>query len=159
MKLTNNMCVADLMTRNTTTVVDTNDLLTAISTMATQSLSAIPVVDHQGKICGVISSSDLTSLTYSLQCDVAVLPMVTDCVRKTLMDALAEDNRERTVSQLMTRSPMTATPVTSIQQAARVMVESSIHHLPVVDSNRNVVGIVATMDIVRAVAYGDAEYS
>lgn len=154
MNLTKDLCVADLMTRNATTVNDTDDLTTAIGAMATQMLTAFPVVDREGKICGVLSAADLTSLTYALHCDVAVLPVVSDPVRKTLTDALTEDNCDRRVSHLMTHTCLTASPAMTIKAAGQTMVENSIHHLPVVDANQVVIGIISTMDIERSIAYG-----
>ena len=92
MNTAENLRTTDSMTRNTTTVDRIDDLSTTTSMMDTQSLSAFSAIDSEGKICGALSASDLMSLNYGLQCDVSVLPVVTDRVRKTLIDALAEDS-------------------------------------------------------------------
>ena len=153
MNVTKSLCVADLMTRKTTTVKKTDDLSSAISTMAAQSLTAVPVVDGEENICGVLSTSDLMTLTSELQCNVSILPVVTDCVRKVLTNALADDIEDREVSNLMTSSILTAASDMPVQQASRLMVENSIHHLPVIDAKKKIVGIISAMDVVRAVAF------
>ncbi len=150
---TQKLRVADLMTRHTQTINEHDDLVTAIATLNRQSLSVLPVLDRQNRVCGIISVSDLLPLIYNLQCDVAVLPIVSEEVRKTLTDALAEDNQERKVSDLMTHMVKTISPTANIQQAAQQLLENSIHHLPVVDDSHRVVGILSMSDIVRSVAY------
>lgn len=60
---------------------------------------------------------------------------------------------ERRVGELMTRQVFSLPPDTDITQAAAVMVERRIHRLIVTDDSK-LVGIVSTMDFVRAVAEG-----
>ncbi len=54
------------------------------------------------------------------------------------------------------RSVMTAAttikPETSIEEAARLMIEKSVNHLPVVDAEGKLVGIVTSWDVAKAVA-------
>ena len=53
------------------------------------------------------------------------------------------------VSDIMTRDPITTSPDTQLDDAARVMSEKRIKKLPVVDASGKVVGIVTASDIVR----------
>ena len=123
--------------------------------MNIQELTALPVVDHSGQVCGVISLKDLLPLIYSVQCDIAVLDAVGDVVRETLIEAIAKDNEDLRVRDFMTESVETTTPLATIHEAARKMVDQSIHHLPVVDEKKNVVGMLSTLDVVRFVGYFD----
>jgi acetoin utilization protein AcuB len=49
----------------------------------------------------------------------------------------------------MTHNPYTVTPNTTIPIAARIMLESKVSGLPVVDENKHPVGIITESDIFR----------
>lgn len=55
---------------------------------------------------------------------------------------------EKTVADIMTPDPVTASPETSVTDAARLMVESRIGALPVVDGGE-LVGIVSEGDLIH----------
>lgn len=54
------------------------------------------------------------------------------------------------VSDWMTRNPVTVTPRTSLARAYELMLEHEIRRLPVVDNDRDLVGIITLSDILRA---------
>jgi CBS domain-containing protein len=54
-----------------------------------------------------------------------------------------------TVSDIMTRDPMTIKSGASVEEAARLMAEKRIKKLPVVDMSGRVTGIITASDIVR----------
>lgn len=54
------------------------------------------------------------------------------------------------VKDRMTRNPVTITPDTPFPQALRIIHESRFRHLPVVDGEGKVVGIVTEADLLRA---------
>jgi CBS domain-containing protein len=63
---------------------------------------------------------------------------------------------QHSVADVMTRSVVSVDPEASIQEAARRMVEMRIHRLLVMGGD-DLVGVVSTMDVVRAVAEGGGE--
>ena len=71
--------VADFMTRSDVSVDKNEELTEAIGLMDSKTLSVLPVVDEVGKVCGILSNSDLIAMTYELQCDISVLPHVSQC--------------------------------------------------------------------------------
>lgn len=75
-----------------------------------------------------------------------------ETVRKTLTDALADDNERLTVAKAMTDDVDTIEETASVQSAAAKLIRCCVHHLPVVDTDQRPIGIVAASDIVRAVA-------
>lgn len=149
--------VGEIMTRNVMSVSKNADLMEAIRIMERESLTAVPVVDSAGRVCGIVSNSDLISLTYDLQCDISALPYVNKTVRGALIDALSEDNRSVKVTRAMTDHVESVKPQDEISIAARVMTERSIHHLPVVNQENEPIGIVSASDIVRTVAFKPEE--
>ncbi len=54
------------------------------------------------------------------------------------------------VKQRMTPGPITATPKTNYNEAIRLMRENGIQHLPIVDKQGKLVGIVARADMLNA---------
>ncbi|MBZ4419276.1 CBS domain-containing protein [Myxococcus sp. RHSTA-1-4] len=64
------------------------------------------------------------------------------------------------VEEIMTGNPITCMPDTSLQQAARWMVEGDCGALPVVDSDNKPLGIITDRDITcRIIAQGKDPYS
>ncbi len=59
----------------------------------------------------------------------------------------------RVVKSVMSRA-ITIGKDTSIEEAARTIIQKSVNHLPVVDDNGKLIGIVTSWDIAKAVAVG-----
>jgi acetoin utilization protein AcuB len=55
----------------------------------------------------------------------------------------------QTVSEIMTRRLITVRPQDELIAAFRLMSEQAIHHLPVVDDNGLLVGIISDRDIIK----------
>jgi CBS domain-containing protein len=68
-------------------------------------------------------------------------------------DSLIEDPDEDQLAILMDDDVPTTTCATSVEEAARIMVEQGARRLPVVDGELE--GIITVTDIVRAIANGD----
>jgi len=63
--------------------------------------------------------------------------------------ASGEDLSASAVSEWMTRDPQSASPDTSIEEAAQIMLLNGFRHLPVVDG-REVCGVVSLRDLFAA---------
>jgi CBS domain-containing protein len=59
---------------------------------------------------------------------------------------------ETPVSRYVSTDPVTTTAQATVTEAADAMVERGIHHLPVVDDDEGVIGIVTTTDLAAYVA-------
>jgi CBS domain-containing protein len=57
---------------------------------------------------------------------------------------------EARVRQWMTENPITASADTDVEEAARVMLENGFRHLPVLDENGQVAGVVSLRRVVGA---------
>ncbi len=145
--------VAEVMTCNVVSLKQTDEVSDAVRTMEREQLSALPVIDQAGKACGILSTADLISEFYELNADLAALPVAPDSVRSLLIETITTEGRSVSVDQLMSKHVKFVTPGDTIGAAAQIMIENSIHHLPVVDENGTVAGMLSTTDIVRSVAY------
>ncbi len=64
-----------------------------------------------------------------------------------LLDKLAHSLGSEPVQSFMSESVVTVGMETSIGRAAREMLRNYVHHLPVVDNDCKLLGIISTMDL------------
>jgi len=77
-----------------------------------------------------------------------VAPLNRDVVQKTMPLRRPEPK----VAELMRKNPLTANPKDSIRDVSERMVRGNVDHVPVVDEQNRLVGIVTTWDVAKAVA-------
>jgi CBS domain-containing protein len=129
------MRVADLMQTPVITMTRDSTISEAILTLADKHISAVPVVDHRGRMIGVLSTTDVLEAESS----------ITDGdARNQLFD-------DTTVEELMTPRPLTIGPEAEVREAARQMLYGDVHRL-FVEMEGEVVGVVSRTDVVRAFA-------
>lgn len=114
------METAKRMTQKMVTVTPHDSLAKAKALMDSGNFRHMPVVEN-GKVVGILSSSDIRWYGH--------------------LDA--------TVDRAMTPNPVTATPATTVEEAARLMLRLKISAVPVVE-NGKLVGILSTSDILKA---------
>ena len=131
------MRVSELMQRAVKTVSPDAAVNDAVVTLADSHISALPVVDVMGRMVGVISSTD-------------ILTSEAEAENATAREALFEDTMVR---DIMTLHPLTVSRDAEVREAAQQMLYADIHRLFVVNGEQ-VVGVISTTDIMRAVATG-----
>jgi CBS domain-containing protein len=127
-------------------------------------VSGFPV-EEDGKLVGVVTRSDIirtltVERTYEEQLsDYYSAPDPFDSADATAESVVQTGSRigarieEMTVRDVMSRKVLTADPSQSLEEVARVMVERSIHRLPVTQGDK-LVGIITTLDLARQIADG-----
>lgn len=131
------MRVAELMQTDVQTVTPETALNDAALTLADAHVSGLPVVASDGRLVGVISTTDILASEEEVEDEAA---------RATLFE-------NAQVRDLMTPRPVTIGPGASVQEAAQLLLHADVHRLFVVKDDR-VVGVISITDIVRAVANG-----
>lgn len=131
------MQVRDLMSSEVVTLGRDETLDIADRIMSLGRIRHMPVLDAEGRLCGVVSQRDLFrgALASALG-----LPKATQA---RLLGALL-------VREVMNPQPITTTPDTPITEAAAVMLRSKVGCLPVLDGDR-LVGILTESDFVAHV--------
>ena len=140
------MRVKDFMTRRVITITPDMTLLAAAKLMLDHRVGGFPVLDAAGRIVGVFSESDL--LREEGQDGSPWLDIMVGGDEKPAA-SLKLDTRK--VADIMTRRLITIAPDASIAEACRLLHDHRLRRLPVVDSNK-LVGVIARVDLVRAVA-------
>jgi CBS domain-containing protein len=131
------MKVIDLMHREVRTLNPDATVADAIVALADAHVTGLPIVDQHGQLLGVLSTSD-------------VLEAEAEAGDSQARTTVLEETR---VSDLMTPRPITVTPDTSVQEAARQMLYADVKRLFVAADGR-LVGVLSQTDIVGAVAKG-----
>ena len=60
-----------------------------------------------------------------------------------------KNSRETKVREIMTEKVLYVDPGTTVDQAMALMTEKRVRHLPVLDGNRNVIGMISIGDLVK----------
>jgi CBS domain-containing protein len=141
--------VSEVMRREVATVHPDSAITQVVELLLDKDFTAVPVVDEQGKVVGMVSDNDLLTrggmnLTISLKRATDL-----DYVRE-LHDSLEDPNRK--VSEVMTREVVTISPDAILGRAARLMVEKHLKRLPVIDPEGKLVGILGRLDVLNTIA-------
>jgi CBS-domain-containing membrane protein len=113
-------------------------------------VSAFPVIDHDNKVIGVVSESDLL-----------VKEALEGTVPGTLHSLAQRHVRSQvtavTAADLMTRPAVTIGPDEPVGNAARLMYSKRVKRLPVVSDDGTLIGIVTRSDVLSVYRRPDAE--
>jgi CBS domain-containing protein len=116
--------VARLMSTDLTTVSPDALVEEAATVMLEECIGSVVAVDDDGYLEGILTTTDFVQI-------------VAECKPKD----------ETPVSQYLTTDVVTAGAQDSIRDVADAMTEHGFHHMPVVDGEEGVIGIVTTTDL------------
>lgn len=127
-----NESVKKIMTRKVHVLSDKDSISDAVLKMIKKGVGALPIVDAQDKIVGIVSERDFVLLMAGV-----------------LTDEMVED--------YMTEKVITTTPGTRIEGASKIMVRNKLRRIPVVGEERKtphpekdkIVGIVTATDVIE----------
>lgn len=152
------MLAHEIMTEEVITIPADAAVSEAIRAMLDHRISGLPVVDEQGRLCGVLSESDLilgegeTKAAHKLINTLVKLLTHDEVELRSAHDALAAQLAEAaqgTVRQRMTAPVYSARPDTPIEDVAALVTAHDINRVPIVDENGRVVGIISRHDLLR----------
>ena len=144
------MKARDVMVAPVITASRNASIKSVAETLLRHRISAVPVVDDNGKLVGIISESDLLHRTEAgterrrpwwLRAFVGPDTLAADYVKAHAKKA----------SDTMTREVITASPDTPLHEIAALLEKHSIKRVPIVE-NGQLVGIVSRANLIQAVA-------
>jgi len=118
------MLVGKIMTRKVATITPDKQVGQALKLMQKHNIRHLPVVQNQ-RMVGWITSRDL---------------------REVLLASMLE---KITVGDVMVQAPITVTPDTSVEEAARLVSEHKIGGMPVMEGD-HLVGVLTMLDLIHA---------
>lgn len=149
-----NKTVAEVMTPSPITVKPETPLKEAIALLVEHKISGMPVVSEKGELVGVLSESDLmwqeTGVEpppYIMILDSIIYLQNPSRYEKEIHKALGQ-----TVADVMSEKPITINSTETVKQAAQLLHQKQIRRLPVVNEEKEVIGIITQGDIIRAMA-------
>lgn len=120
------MTTAVVLVNTTTTAREAAEILTR------SRINGAPVLDEHRQVVGIVSKTDLL--------DARNYPT----------------DREALVGDLMTRIVLAIRPSQPAMAAVRLMVTEDVHRVVVINEDGTLAGVVAPMDVMRALAQGRA---
>ncbi len=100
----------------------------AMRLLTENKIGSLVIIDDNDKPVGIITEHDIMKLAYRFRGD--------------MMDIRVGDH--------MTGRIQTARPDTDIKDIAKTMIERRFRHMPIIDENENLCGIISIRDIMKA---------
>jgi CBS domain-containing protein len=144
----------EIMDTDVPSVTRDEDARRAIELLAQTDLGAIPVVDTEGKVVGIVSESDL--ILSEEESDLH-LPHYLNIMGGIVFVGSMKGFEERlnkafatNVRDLMTPDPVIAAVGDSAETVAKKIADAHHNHLPVVDGDGRLAGMVTRADALAA---------
>lgn len=118
------MKINQLMSKNVVKVTSITMVPEVAQKMRQENIGVIPV-EENGKLVGIVTDRDIA------------------------INAVAKGEINQQVKDIMTKTPVTVRPDTSVEEAIQTMLKNNVRRLPVTD-NGNVVGMVSLEDLTEA---------
>lgn len=147
----------EVMVKNVKTFHPQDKVSKVAETFAEYGISGGPVVDDEGKVVGIITEHDiikvgekhpklLTPLESHLP--LALGLSIKDHEPEDVAEAL-DDIKGKRVKEVMTEEVKTVPPDAGMGKIARMMEKHEINRIPVVNGEKELLGLVARADIVK----------
>ncbi len=145
-----------VMTSDVVTLRPDQSLAEAADALADRGIGAAPVVDPDGRLLGLLRDQDLIlgEARIHVPTTISLLPGV-DFTLPSHLARFDQDLKRAvgsTVADAMTGDFVTAGFDATVEDLATLMHEHDVTHVPIVDDDGRLVGIVARSDLVRHLA-------
>lgn len=137
--------VSDVMTRHVVSIPDFTPYKDVVRVLLDRGVSAVPVVDEQRRVRGIVSEADLIEKEAQR---VEGYPEPRELLTRRGRD-LRSKAAALSAAELMTAPAITVRADVGIPQAARLMRKYGVKRLPVVDADGVLLGIVSRGDLLK----------
>jgi CBS domain-containing protein len=134
--------VSDVMTPDVVSARPETPYRDVVDLLISRRINAVPVIDEDRRVIGVVSESDL----------LRKIEFVGEDEPRWFERRRREHHHKaaaRTAGELMTAPAVTLSPAAGIRAAARVLDEAGVKQLPIVDYLGRLVGIVTRSDLLK----------
>jgi len=134
------MKVKELMTKNVLSVKKNISIRKLVKLLGEHSITGAPVVDDDGKLIGIVSSTD-------------VIQAIDHLIRVhiSIDEQLEKKGKYNWVDGIMTSKVITVSEEDDVREVFHTLVERKIHRVPVVKDGKPV-GIISSLDACRLVS-------
>lgn len=147
--------VADMMTPDPVHIFDGSSLEDAARSLSERAFSAMPVLDADGQVVGVVSHTDIVRAIAEHRTGIS-LPLDSNA------DGEEPDRLEGTfdtqssgsprVRDIMTHACYSVRPTAPVTAAIDAMAEQGVRRVFVVDEHNMLVGVVSAIDVIELLA-------
>jgi CBS domain-containing protein len=149
--------VEKLVSSNITAIWEETPLKVAFEILRLSKHRAVPVLDSDGRLSGMISDMDLLKGA-----------QLTESTKKSEMSGSSEGEKwgwdsknviyitkkrlelpDKKVNEVMIKNVITATKKTSLSDCARKMAKNRVEQIPVIDAEGNMIGVVRDIALLR----------
>ncbi|MGC9123659.1 MAG: HPP family protein [Thermoplasmata archaeon] len=152
------MKVRDLMTKDVVTLSPEMTIKQAMEIFAEKNIGGAPVVED-GKLVGILTQRDILhylDLAYKAQgwiliptpFDIIEIPKISSLPYERFSEIFEKLGNTK-VEEVMQKKVYYVEPDDDIEDAIELLGKGKINRLPVVDKDKNVVGIITRGDIIR----------
>jgi CBS domain-containing membrane protein len=135
----------DIMTRDVVTAEYGDELATVWETMRQRKLKGVPVIDRARRVIGIVTIVDfLKRVDNTHHAHPRILERMRAFIRRTAGETT---NKPEVVGEVMSAPVMTAREDTHIVSLIPLFSEHNIHHVPIVDKEGRVTGMVTQTDL------------
>ncbi|MFF4561998.1 CBS domain-containing protein [Streptomyces sp. NPDC001435] len=142
--------VSDVMTQTVASVGRSASFKVIVEMMQDWGVSALPVLEGEGRVVGVVSEADLLpteELRDSPEEGYALLRRPADVAKAGAL----------TAGDLMSSPAITVRASATLAEAARIMAREKVKRLPVVDESGLLVGVVSRADLLKVFLRDDQD--
>lgn len=139
---------ADIMTRDALAVSPGTPIREAFDLLRSGRIKVLPVTTETARVVGVLTQTDLLD-----KVDWGHNGPRLGILRRARQSLQRGRALDAVVGEIMTSHVHTVTPQTRIATLAPLMAQSGLHHIPVVDANGQLAGIVSQADLITALIH------
>jgi CBS domain-containing membrane protein len=134
----------DIMVRDIATAEYGDEVETVWETMRRRKLKGVPVIDRARRVIGVITIVDFLKRADTHHPHSRFIDRLREFIRRTPGPSAA---KPESVGEIMTSPAVTATEDMHIVSLIPLFSQHNIHHVPIVDHERRLVGMVTQTDL------------
>jgi CBS domain-containing protein len=145
------LTAGDIMSKKIYSVHQDTEIADLAKMFVENNVNAMPVVDDEGTLVGIVSQTDLVEQDKPLHIP-TVISLFDWVIYLESPKKFAEEVRKvtaRKVGEICTRDVVTCTPDTPVATIASLMVDNKAYLVPVV-AEGEMLGVVARLDIIRS---------
>jgi CBS domain-containing protein len=145
--------VKDVMSTHVIWMKEDTPFAAIAAAFAQYRVSVFPVLNQANEVVGVVSEADLLAKLALGGGDEHMPGMIGGILHHQQL----EKARATTAGDLMTSPPVMTAPQDTVEDAARLMYLRRVKHLPVVDADNHLVGIVSRSDVLSVYSRADKD--
>ena len=149
----------DIMTKDVIVLNEEDDIKKASDIFLKYKINAIPVVNSDKKLCGIVSETDLVYQESNLH--IPTLFTIFDSIFYLGSSKhFKEDVNKITatkVKDIMNKDVFYAKETEDIYDLATVMADKKFYSIPIVNESKEIIGVVSRYDIIKAMSQSNVK--